>query len=113
MLEIKSEKAKGNIISVLLAILKIQVRIVRTQNSSGSFTDEKKKSSEMLTDLQNVIVLWCQRSMSLRFINLVRWSNLYSFYNEFRRHFMPPTYNSKNLVLVIAPFLSVTAPGKF
>lgn len=43
MLEIKSEKAKGNIISVLLAILKIQVRIGRTQNSSGSFTGEKKK----------------------------------------------------------------------
>lgn len=42
MLEIKSEKAKGNMISVFLAILKIQVRIGRTQKSSGSFTGEKK-----------------------------------------------------------------------
>lgn len=43
MLEIKSEKAKGNKISVLLAILKSQVRIGRTLNSSGSFPGEKKK----------------------------------------------------------------------
>lgn len=59
MLKIKSEKAKGNKISVLLAILKIQVRIGRTQNSSGSFPGEKKKeNTEMLTDLQKVMVWW-------------------------------------------------------
>lgn len=56
-MEIKTEKAKGDMISVLLTILKIRVRNGRDRNSSGSFTGEKEKSPKVLFDLQKVTFL--------------------------------------------------------